>query len=358
VTNKSTSPATVAPAVMLPFARLLLGVPTEARRGLLARTSAMLSAAGLSWKSILERTSPRIPQRLSIKMLELSILATGDPALGLHGAEASQPGDLELLEYLVRSCATVGESLEVWRRYIPVVLDADFEVTREGEQSVGRLRFAPDLAVSTALIDYSLSLATLLTFRNARDPDPKALQLQLTQPRPSYAAEYERILGHMPRFSQPYDGLIFSAAHERTRMLNPDPVLHLLLSRQVQAELDAIQRHRSFSSRVREVITRMLPRGAPLPLVARELGASAATLRRKLTQHGTSYRVLLEQTRRDVALRQLERRQLPVSQIAFSLGYNHASAFDRAFKRWYGHSPSEHRDSLNQHGLAWVDSAT
>ncbi|HEY2736445.1 MAG TPA: AraC family transcriptional regulator ligand-binding domain-containing protein [Polyangiales bacterium] len=316
----------------------------------------MLGSAGLSWQSILDRTSPRIPQRLSVKMLDMSIALTGDAALGLHGAEASQPGDLELLEYLVRSCTTVGESLEVWRRYIPVVLDADFEVMREGKQSVGRLRFAPDLLVNSALIDYSLALATLLTLRNARDPNPRALQLQLSQPRPAYAAEYERILGHMPRFGQSYDGIIFSPQYEHTLMADPDPVLHLLLSRQVQTELDAIQRHRSFSGRVREAITRMLPRGAPLPLVARELGASTATLRRKLVAHGTSYRVLLEQTRRDGALRALEGGQLPVSQIAFNLGYNHASAFDRAFKRWYGRSPTEHRESLNQRSLGLIDS--
>lgn len=355
MTIKGTSPATVAPAALLPFARLLRATPGDSRRGLLARTSNMLSSAGLSWQGILDRTSARVPQRLTVKMLDLSIALTHDAALGLHGAEASQPGDLELLEYLVRSCTTVGESLEVWRRYTPVVLDADFEVMREGKHSVGRLRFAPDLLVSSALIDYSLSIAVLLTLRNARDPNPRAIQLQLTQPRPSYASEYERILGHMPRFGQAYDGVIFSHVYERTLMAHPDPVLHLLLGRQVQAELDAIQRHRSFSGRVREVITRILPRGAPLPLVARELGASTATLRRKLVAHGTSYRVLLEQTRRDAALRALESGQLPVSQIAFNLGYNHASAFDRAFKRWYGRSPTEHRESLNQRALTSLD---
>jgi AraC-like DNA-binding protein len=349
------SEATVAPAVMMPFARLLLLARALARRAVLNQTDKMLSTAGLSWQSILDRTSPRIPQRMSVEMLESTIAITGDHALGLHGAEASEPGDLEILEYLVRSCATVGESIEAWRRYTPIVLDADFEVTREGKQLIGRLRFAPDLYVSPALIDYSLALAVLLTLRNAPEADPRSVQLQLNRSKPAYASEYERILGHMPRFEQSYDGILISPAYERARMQKPDPVLHLLMSRQAMAELETVQRHRSLTGRVREGIVRTLAKGAPLPLVARELATSPATLRRRLAAQGTSYRVLVEQARRDIALQQLETQGTPVSEIAFGLGYNHASAFDRAFRRWYGHSPTQHRQGYAHRAIAVLD---
>jgi AraC-like DNA-binding protein len=349
------SSATVASTVMLPFARLLLLARARARRTLLDETDRMLSTAGLSWQSILDRTCSRIPQRMSVEMLEASIAITGDAALGLHGAEASQPGDLEVLEYLVRSCATVGETIEAWRRYLPIVLDADFEVTREGKRLVGRLRFAPDLVVSPALIDYSLALAVLLTLRNAPSAIPSSVQLQLNRPRPAYASEYERILGHMPRFEQSYDGLIMSQAYEQAPMEKPDPVLHLLMSRQAQSELESLQRHRSLTGRVRQAIVRALARGAPLPIVARELGMSAATLRRRLTAQGTSYRVLIEQARRDSALQQLESPGVQVSEIAFGLGYNHPSAFDRAFRRWYGRSPTEYRQVNAHRAIAVLD---
>ena len=122
---KGPPPATVASCVMLPFARLLVRAAAQNRRAILNETEALLASSGLSWQGILDRTVQRIPQRLSVAMLETSVRLSGDEALGLHGAEASQPGDLKLLEYLVRSCATVGDSLEVWRRYLPLVLDAD-----------------------------------------------------------------------------------------------------------------------------------------------------------------------------------------------------------------------------------------
>jgi AraC-like DNA-binding protein len=349
------SQATVASTVVLPFARLLLLARAQARRALLDETDKLLSTAGLSWQGILERTSPRIPQRMSVEILEASIAITGDQALGLHGAEASQPGDLEILEYLVRSCGTVGESIEVWRRYTPILLDADFELTREGKQLIGRLRFAPDLYVSPALVDYSLALAVLLTIRNAREPDPTTVQLQLKRRRPSYALEYQRILGHMPRFEQSYDGLVMTSGYEQTLMQQPDPVLHLLMSRQALVELESVRRHPSLTGRVRDAIARTLRRGAPLALVARELATSPATLRRRLANQGTNYLVLVEHARRDVALRELETQGTPVSDIALALGYNHASAFDRAFRRWYGRSPTEHRQAYAHRAMSLLD---
>jgi AraC-like DNA-binding protein len=348
-------PASVASTVLLPFARLLLGTPAPIRKALFAETERRLASSAISWQSILDRTTRRIAQRLSVELLEAAVSATGDHALGLHGAEASHPGDLELIEYLVRSCATVGESLEVWRRYLPIVLDADFEVTREAKQSVGRLQFAPDLLVSPALIDYSLALAVLLTLRNARHADPHAVQLQFMCAKPAYASEYKRILGHMPRFGQPYNGIVFTPDYERTAMLAPDPVLHQLLARQAQQEHAALQRHRSLTGRVREAIVQTLSSGSPLPLVAHALGTSAATLRRRLIAQGTNYRRLVEQTRRDSALRRLETPQVPIAEIAFELGYSHPPAFDRAFKRWYGRSPSEYRESLTHGAIALLD---
>jgi AraC-like DNA-binding protein len=337
---------------MLPFARLLLLARAHGQRDLLDQTERMLGRAGLSWQGILDRTIPRIPQRLSVEMLDASIAMTGDHALGLHGAEASQPGDLETLEYLVRSSATVGESIEMWRRYTPLVLDADYEVTRVGKHLIGRLRFAPELAVNHALIDYSLALAVLLTIRNVPDAKPGHVQIQLNRARPAYAAEYERILGHMPRFGQSYDGLIILREHEQRPMQSADPVLHSLMQRHAQTELESLRRHRSLTGRVREAVVQTLARGSPLTMVARELATSPATLRRMLTAQGTSYRVLVEQERRDFAMKQLELRGTSISEIAFGLGYNHSSAFDRAFRRWYGRSPSEHRE---RHSIAVID---
>ena len=65
------------------------------------------------------------------------------------------------------------------------------------------------------------------------------------------------------------------------------------------------------------------------------------TLQRRLAAEGTSYSALLDQTRRSLARSYIAQRHLPLTEIAYMLGYSENSAFTRAFNNWYGSSPSK-----------------
>jgi AraC-like DNA-binding protein len=52
---------------------------------------------------------------------------------------------------------------------------------------------------------------------------------------------------------------------------------------------------------------------------------------------------ILQQLRRDLALRYLDDRKLHVSKIAWLLGFHEVGAFTHAFKRWTGKTPSQLR---------------
>jgi AraC-like DNA-binding protein len=51
----------------------------------------------------------------------------------------------------------------------------------------------------------------------------------------------------------------------------------------------------------------------------------------------------LEETRAALAKRYLAERDLPVSEIAWLLGYGEVSSFTHAFKRWTGMTPRQFR---------------
>jgi AraC-like DNA-binding protein len=61
--------------------------------------------------------------------------------------------------------------------------------------------------------------------------------------------------------------------------------------------------------------------------VAHELATTARTLQRRLEQAGVSYQDLLEETLRETAEQSLLDRSLPISEVAFLLGYSEPSAF-------------------------------
>jgi len=97
-------------------------------------------------------------------------------------------------------------------------------------------------------------------------------------------------------------------------------------------------------TRVENSISSFLPHGRVLVEdVARSLGMSKRTLARKLEHDGLNFIEILQQLRRDLAVRYLDDRKLHISKIAWLLGFNEVSAFTHTFKRWTGKTPSQMR---------------
>jgi AraC-like DNA-binding protein len=103
---------------------------------------------------------------------------------------------------------------------------------------------------------------------------------------------------------------------------------------------------RSIAVRVRELLTTKLADGEPSEEdVAQLLNTSVRTLQRKLVDSGTTYRNVLDDTRRELALSYLKVSLYSVTTITYMLGYTATSSFTRAFRRWTGQSPSAWREA-------------
>jgi len=76
---------------------------------------------------------------------------------------------------------------------------------------------------------------------------------------------------------------------------------------------------------------------------AHRVGIPVRTLQRRLKESGLSYSGLVEQTRHELACRLLDMPGAKVAAVARALGYNDASSFSRAFRRWTGMSPRAYR---------------
>jgi AraC-like DNA-binding protein len=102
----------------------------------------------------------------------------------------------------------------------------------------------------------------------------------------------------------------------------------------------------SFRVRVENAIAPLLPHGKPQAgVVARKLNVSPRTLARCLAEEDLSFGSVLEEMRRELALRYLQDAKLSISQVAWLLGFQEAGAFTHAFRRWTGQTPSEIRRS-------------
>lgn len=91
--------------------------------------------------------------------------------------------------------------------------------------------------------------------------------------------------------------------------------------------------------RVRAVIG---PEGWSETAAARALGMSTATLRRRLSEAGSSFRALSSETRRTAAQSLLATEQ-SLDEIAERLGFSDTRSFRRACHAWFGMAPAAYR---------------
>ena len=80
-----------------------------------------------------------------------------------------------------------------------------------------------------------------------------------------------------------------------------------------------------------------------LPMVAKELGISERTLQRRITDEGTSFRQLLNETRHEFVRQYLGNASVEITEAAFLVGYEDPNSFYRAFRSWEGKTPAEWR---------------
>ncbi|MHC8509045.1 MAG: AraC-like transcriptional regulator QhpR [Rhodospirillales bacterium] len=81
--------------------------------------------------------------------------------------------------------------------------------------------------------------------------------------------------------------------------------------------------------------------------VARAMGMSRRTLRRRLADEGLNFQAVLDECRMEAAVLEMRRRpEASLAEIALRLGYTEHSSFTRAFSRWSGCSPAGFRRDL------------
>ena len=77
---------------------------------------------------------------------------------------------------------------------------------------------------------------------------------------------------------------------------------------------------------------------------------SKRTLARRLEAEGTSYRAIREKVLSELAASHLRESGLTVEAVAVLLGYNDTAALRKAFRRWYGVTPSAFRAGAVREG--------
>ncbi|HEX6738182.1 MAG TPA: helix-turn-helix domain-containing protein, partial [Vicinamibacteria bacterium] len=162
--------------------------------------------------------------------------------------------------------------------------------------------------------------------------------------RPADAREHARLFEAPLRFSQPENALVFDEAVLAARVRDADPWLLPIVEDHLRQQIAGPPPAASWPQAVRDLVARSVAEGqATVRAISRGLGLSVRTFQRRLAEHGLVFKQILDEVRHELALRYLGEAEATLTDVALRLGYSELSAFDRAFRRWTGGSPLEHR---------------
>ncbi len=157
----------------------------------------------------------------------------------------------------------------------------------------------------------------------------------------SLQARLEQIFHCQVAFGQLEDSIIFPSEVLKRKPIHSDHLLNEVIGKQF------MQMHSNTPDTltlIHHAINMLLPTGdCSKENIALSLNMHPKKLERILIEEGLSYRQVLENTRRTLAVNSLKRNDTNLTTLALNLGYSEFSAFSRSFKRWFGVSPSRYK---------------
>lgn len=303
----------------------------------------VFTEAGMDIKKIKDPNS-RYEYESITRLWRIAAREIGDPCFGLIAASYWHPTSMHALGFAWMASASLKGALKRAARYsrmLNTVLLMRMEEKKEGyEFTLDIESDHPQPADEAA--DASLAMIVRMC-RMSYDESFSPIKVYMSREINECDFRYREYFRAPIEYSSGKIGLLLEkkVIEEALPTANADLALsNDRLISEYLAQLD----HNDVEMQVRVKLIELLPSGeASEEKIAGRLNLSQRTLQRKLREAGTSYKNILEQTRRELATQYMDSSLLTISEITYLLGFSEASNFSRAFKRWNGISPSSYR---------------
>jgi len=303
--------------------------------------NAMLRRARIN-PQILDHPEHPLDVTQVVRLLEDSARESGCHCFGLLMAESRSLSRIGPLRLLVNHLDTAHDVVAAVVRYQSLITEA-MAISLEEEDGTAIIR--TDL-VAERVGPQAIELLMGVVYRIISEtvsghwhPD----SAHFVHSAPGELGVHRKVFQAQLVFDNAFNG--FACSTESLDVLNPtaDPVLALHAKRY----LDLLMREASDGSimeRAKRSIHLLLPSGrANLDLVGENLGLHPRTLQRLLGREKLSFGMLLNEVRRELALRYLSGSTHSVSSIAQMTGYATPSSFTRWFCTEFGTAPAAWR---------------
>jgi AraC-like DNA-binding protein len=268
---------------------------------------------------------------------------TGDAALGLKLGLRLHLSAHAVLGQAFMTCTDLGQVVELLLKYYHLLstgLHLEYEVV--DENCVLTIIATP----GEINVQFGFELlygAFINTVRGMLNDPEISVRMELPYPKPEHADAYYRVLGEDIHFNCLRGRIVFDRSWLDTQLPSSNPALRQLYEAECARLLTDLKLEDSVSERTLKLLRKLEGQYPQMPQIANMLNLSPRTYRRRLDEEDQSFQKLLDQVRSEHATRYLQNTRLPLSTIAYLVGFSDASNFRRAYIKWTGTPPSKVR---------------
>src|SRR6056297_270684 len=303
-----------------------------------ADRTALLAGTSLSTANV-ANIGARVSDNDFRQLVSNAQVLTGDAALGLKLGLRLNLSAHAVVGQAFMTCQDLGQGMDLLLRYYHLLASGlHLELEEVGDQCV--------LTVVTNPIDhvvefgYELLYGALInTVRGMLNSPDMAVRMEFPYPEPAHSAVYYQVLGADVHFNCPRGRILFNRELLNTVLPSSNPVLRQLYEAECARLLADLEGEDSVVEQTLRLLRKLEGQYPQMPQIAKMLNLSPRTYRRRLDEEGRAFQTLLDQVRSEHATRYLQNTRLPLSTIAYMIGFSDASNFRRAYIKWTGKSP-------------------
>lgn len=311
--------------------------------------------AGLS-EGLLQSGDARLPARRFHALWRSVEEESGDDQFGLRlGSAAKEYAGGHLLFAILMNSPALEAALGKFCRYHCILSDAvQPRLSDRGDSPMITLETShPEVNMSLGqeAFVFSLFAAIVETLTGSRT---NIREVRFSYPAPKSVDLYRRLFSCPTRFDRKDSALLIRRSAMDKPVFLSNPELLSRLETMALGHAANISTGNPVSHRVALVLNRMLSAGEKISVgeVARALAMSTRLLQQRLRGEQTGYRQILEQARKEAAIRLLEDRENTICEITFILGFSDQSSFTHAFQSWTGTTPGQYRSRMRKKGCS------
>lgn len=258
-----------------------------------------------------------------------------------------------LLASWVSQANTLGEALAIFRENISLMNPSEsWQVTRDAVQGndYSVLTFNLDNKKGYPVMAIERSLSAMVTWGRALCGQRFEVErASFSFSKPSYWQNFEPLFGRNLDFGAEHNQLVIKRQVLELPVVSRNQFLKEMMEKAASKTLLSLDNHISLKEKVIREISSAWASDAEISAqrICSALSLSRQTLFRKLKVEGYDFKTLADDFKKERALELLQDRGNNITSVGLRLGYQDSSSFTKAFKRWYGITPTVYLNRLN-----------